>query len=234
MQKLGVLGGMGPAATYEFFKMLVNMEDAKTDQEHIDIVLLNHSSMPDRTAAIKSGNTENVENLLCADARFLEESGVSVIAMPCNTSHYFIDKIKAAVNIDVVNMVEAAVSDAVSLGRHKIAVLATEGTVMTGVYKAACDKLGVECFVPDDATQQIVTDIIYGQIKKGEKGRTSDFEKIDVVLKAEGCDAAILACTELSVFKENHKEAVGAFYIDAMESLARRAILRCGGKIKTF
>jgi aspartate racemase len=231
--KLGILGGMGPAATYEFFKMVIEKTDAAADQEHIDMILLNHATIPDRTMAIKQGNTDEIISILKQDAAFLEKSGADVIAMPCNTSHYFFEEVQKSINVTIINMVSETVLKVSELGRNKVAVLATEGTVMTGVYEKACQEMGVDCFVPASKTQKIITKIIYDQIKKGEKGSMTDFLMIEDVLKNEGCDGAILACTELSVFKENHKTLLNEFYIDAMEELAKRSILLCGGKLKT-
>ena len=86
---LGIIGGMGPAATDLLYRRIIDRTDAQCDQEHLDMIILNHASIPDRTAAILSGNTREVEEKLISDARFLEKSGATAIAIPCNTSHYF-------------------------------------------------------------------------------------------------------------------------------------------------
>ena len=86
MQKvLGVAGGMGPLATQLFYRRIIEKTDADMDQDHVDMILLNHASMPDRTEAILSGNTDELYRLLLKDILFLEESNVAAIAIPCNT-----------------------------------------------------------------------------------------------------------------------------------------------------
>lgn len=231
MLKLGILGGMGPKATYECFKMVVDKTNASCDQQHLDIIIANHASLPDRTEAIKTGNTREVTDMLCSDAAFLEQSGADIIIMPCNTAHMFLDEIQKAIKIKIINMVKEAVNEAVRLKKKKVAILATEGTILSGIYSDACKAAGIEAYAPDRETQKYVTRILYDQIKKGLCGDAEDFDKISSAIKAAGCDGAILACTEFSVYKKYHKEQVDSFYIDAMEILAEKAILLCGAKV---
>ena len=91
MDKLGIIGGMGPLATQLLYKEITEKTDASCDQEHIDMIILSHAKMPDRTEAIRSGNTDGIKRLLLNDAKFLEKNGMGAIAIPCNTSHYFWD-----------------------------------------------------------------------------------------------------------------------------------------------
>lgn len=232
MGKLGVIGGMGPMATQVLYKEIIERTDVKCDQEHIDMIILSHASMPDRTAAIKSGNTHEVFANLLADAKMLENNGVDAIAIPCNTSHFFWKPLQAEIEVPIINMVRCTVEriKKENPSIKKVGLLATDGTVYTGIYNKECEKLGIECVAPEENIQKIVMDIIYNQIKIGEKGSMEDFMKIDSYLKKAGCEAAILACTELSCFREFHK--LDSFYTDAMEVLCEEAITRCGGKLK--
>ena len=107
----------------------------------------------------------------------------------------------------------------------KVAILATDGTINVGVYQKECMRLDIESYVPSKESQEFVMDIIYNQIKKGKIGDYDMFLKIENELKANGCDGAILACTELSCFKEQHE--LSDFYIDAMEVLVKKSIEMC-------
>lgn len=230
MDKLGIIGGMGPLATQLLYREITERTDASCDQEHIDMIILSHAKMPDRTEAIRSGNTDEVKSLLLEDAKFLERSGASAIAIPCNTSHYFWDFLQDRVNIPIINMVRETVKAAASDKPRKIGVLATDGTVFTGIYRKECENAGVEYFTPDALHQKIVMRIIYDQIKKGVPGSDEDFAKIDRHLKENGCDAGILACTELSCYAKQN--GVSSFYTDALDILCERSILICGAKLK--
>lgn len=232
MSKLGILGGMGPLATQLLYKMIIENTKASCDQDHIDMIILSHAKIPDRTAAIKSGNTKEVFHALLDDIVMLGKNGCSAIAIPCNTSHYFYHALQAESDIPIINMVASSIEDVISVkpNAKKIGILATDGTLYSDIYKKECLERGVEAIYPDGKIQKIVMDIIYNQIKKGEKGNPSDFAKIDAHLKELGCDGAILACTELSCYKEYHP--LDPFYTDSLESLCKKSIIMCGGKLK--
>lgn len=232
MGKLGIIGGMGPLATQLLYKKIIERTDAQCDQEHIDMIILSHASIPDRTDAIKSGNIDKVFNLLLEDARMLEDNGVDAIAIPCNTSHYFWESLQAEIEIPIINMVRSTCENIKQKNPDikKVGLLATDGTVFTGIYSKECERLGIECINPEEQIQKIVMDIIYNQIKMGKDGNIKDFKIIDNYLKSQGCDAAILACTELSCFAQNHN--ICDYYTDALDTLCEESIRSVGGKLK--
>ena len=108
---LGVIGGMGPLATQLFYRMIIDRTDARKDQEHLDMIILNHATMPDRTESILSGRIENLYEKLLEDAKMLESNGACCIAIPCNTSHVLIDRIQENVGIPIINMVRETVRE---------------------------------------------------------------------------------------------------------------------------
>ena len=105
--RLGVLGGMGPQATNTFYQYVIDRTDAACDQEHVNALILSDSEMPDRTAAILGSDAakEQVFSRLLADARLLENAGCTVIAVPCNTSHYFLDEVQKHLSIPILHMI---------------------------------------------------------------------------------------------------------------------------------
>ncbi len=230
MSVLGIIGGMGPAATDLLYRRLIDRTDAVCDQEHLDMIILNHATMPDRTEAILSGNTEKVLSLLIKDAKFLQSSGAGAIAIPCNTSHYFYEDIQKEVNIPIINMISETAKLVRQKGRKKVCVLATDGTIMTGLYEKALKAEGVEYLAPDERTQALVMKIIYEQVKKGFPGSEEDFREIHHFIKEHSCDGAILACTELSVFRD--EAGLTDFYTDALEVLCEKSILSCGKQLR--
>lgn len=225
-QKLGVLGGMGPQATQMFYQFVLDRTDAMRDQEHLPAVILSDTVMPDRTTAILSGNTEEIYARLKKDAQLLEGCGCTAIAIPCNTSHYFVDRLQGEIGVPIVHMVRETAAALAAAGKKRPGILATDGTVQSGLYQRECAALGMETVVPDEATQKLVMSIIYDEIKQGEQGSREKFAQIDRALRNAGCDCAILACTELSVFAAYH--SLPAFYLDAMMVLAEESVKRCG------
>jgi len=230
---IGVLGGMGPLATKVFFGMIIDNTDAHCDQEHINMIILNHSTTPDRTEALLSGDTGFLFDSLLSDCVFLEKSGASHIAIPCNTSHAFLDKLQANIGIPIINMIHEAVGDIVSdKGKGvKVGVLATDGTINIGLYQEEMQKQGLIPFIPSAENQKRIMRIIYEGIKNGGEIDFAEFTEIENELTREGCQCAVMGCTELSCFKEIYSLSK-SFYFDAMETLAIKTILAAGGKVK--
>ena len=231
-QKLGILGGMGPQATQVFYQFVLDHTDAARDQEHLPAVILSDTKIPDRTAAILSGETEELYQHLLKDARALETCGCTAIAIPCNTSHYFADRLQGDVNVPIIHMIREAAAVLAAQGKKRPGILGTDGTIRSGLYQKECAALGMEAVAPDEETQKLVMSIIYDEIKQGEQGSRDKFAQIDRALRAAGCDCAILACTELSVFATNHP--LPPFYLDAMMVLAEESVKRCGYPLRTI
>ena len=165
---LGVLGGVGPLATIYFADLVVKMTDAKTDQEHIAMVILNHSSIPDRTEYIMDKSKPNPLPVMINDAKMLEEDSCDYIVIPCNTAHYFYDEIQKSVSIPIINILEETVKfcEKTIPDIKKIGVLATDGTIKSMAYQNIIEKHGLECIVPSQEDQQSVMNIIYNHNKR--------------------------------------------------------------------
>lgn len=228
--KLGVLGGMGPQATLMFYQRVLDFTDAHTDQEHIPTLILSDTGIPDRTAAILSGDTREVEARLLAGGRLLKDWGAAAIAIPCNTTHALVPALQARLGVPVVNMVSETAAALKALGAKRVGVLATDGTLHMGLYHAACEGEGIQAVSPPAEIQRLVMSIIYDEIKQGKRGSPEKFSAVDAALRALDCDRAVLACTELSVYKDWH--GLPGFYLDAMDVLARRSVLACGYSLR--
>lgn len=225
-QRLGILGGMGPQATQDFYQRILDRTDAARDQEHLPTLILSDTAMPDRTAAILGGDAESCYARLLSDAKTLEGCGCTAIAIPCNTSHFFADRLQRALTVPIINMVRETAKVAADRGLKRVGILATDGTVQTGVYQRELEALGLGCAAPPPLEQRLVMSIIYDEIKKGETGSREKFAAVDKAIRVAGCDGAILGCTELSVYRTCH--ALPEFYIDAMDILAEKCITFCG------
>ena len=230
--KLGVLGGMGPQATQVFYQFVLDRTDAAKDQDHLPALILSDTGIPDRTAAILSGDTEGLYQRLLKDAKLLEQCGCTALAIPCNTSHYFADRLQGELTAPIIHMPRETARALAAQGKKRPGILGTDGTIQMGLYHRECAAVGMEAVSPDPDTQKLVMSIIYDEIKQGETGSRDKFAKIHRAIRRAGCDCAILACTELSVFSTYH--ALPPFYVDAMMVLAERAVERCGYPLRTI
>ncbi len=221
---------MGPQATLAFYQAVLDHTDAKTDQGHIETVILSDTQMPDRTAAILSSQGEAVYSRLLADAKTLEGLNCTAIAVPCNTSHHFLPRVQQSIQIPILHMIDETARHLEQQGRRRPAILATDGTLSSQLYQTACTAQGLEAVVPTGDVQRQVMSIIYDEIKAGKTGTMKKFATIHSWVEESGCDCAILACTELSTFATYHP--LPDLYVDAMDILAQRAVELCGGTLK--
>lgn len=223
---LGIIGGMGPMASAVFYDMISSKTDASCDQENLDLILLSHAGMPDRTRAILSKDEvqiEAVRSKLLADAMFLQNAGCTAIAVTCNTAHYFVNMIEGELDIPFIHLIrETAEAVASEFGAKKVAVLATDGTIETRLYQDELSKRGVIAFTPKAEVQALVMHEIYECIKSGKPADEEMWKKIEEYVKEEGCEAAVLACTELSVVRK--ELSLGSFYFDPMDIMAERCL----------
>ncbi len=223
---LGVLGGLGPMATVYFYELLTALTDASSDQEHIDMVISSRATTPDRTAFILGRSDVNPIDTMIEDAKRLVAFGAEIIAIPCNTAHYFYDQLAASVEVPILNIVEESVARLKSEGVSRFGLLATEGTVGSGTYQRYCKAHDIACIVPDEPHQARVTEIIYEQIKQGKSANMESFYEIAHHMRSLGCERLILGCTELSLIKRD--ERLSDFYTDSLECLALATIRACG------
>ena len=230
---LGVLGGVGPLATIYFADLVIKMTQADTDQEHIAMVILNHSSIPDRTEYILDKSKPNPLPVMIRDAKVLEEDDCDYIVIPCNTAHYFYEEIQKSVNVPIINILEETVKycEKTIPNIKKIGVLATDGTIKSNAYQNIIEKHSLECVVPSEYDQKSLMNIIYNQVKAGKEVDIYEFQRIIGELKKQGCDAVVLGCTELSIIKKDF-DISRADIVDSMECLARASILACDKKLK--
>ena len=294
---LGILGGMGPAATADLYGKIVALTEALSDGEHIRTIIDSNVNIPDRTAAILSGGESPLEemeaaldNLVCC--------GAEVIIIPCNTAHYFLPALKdyAADNYDVeccasddteccaadteccdneccdteccaaarlifVSMIEETAKACAERNPETAALLATKGTLESGLYQEALETNSVNYIVPDEEGKDILMDVIYNGVKAGASPESylPKFAELLNNLKEQGADYFVLACTELpiayaqltklgkSVAADTHPGTAPAvegeatsgvhsdsayYVIDPTEVLAAAAVKACGYKVK--
>lgn len=228
---LGIIGGMGPMASAYFQELLVRFTDAATDQQHIPSILLNLPQVPDRTAYILGESDKSPAPVLLEAARTLEALGVSAIAVACVTSHCFYDEVAEQIGVPWIHAVRETAAYLKRKGVKKAGILATTGTVKTGLFQRELEAAGIGWAVPSPARQQDVMAVIYDDIKAGRAPDMARFHRAEGSLLEKGCDACILGCTELSLIKREHP-LPGC--VDVLEVLAAAAVRACGKTVKGF
>lgn len=198
MKTVGIIGGMGTVATIDLFNKIVIETNAKSDKEHIHILIDNNTQIPDRTSFIL-GKGEDPTNEIVKSAKNLEKIGADFLAIPCNTAHYFYETIKLNVEIDVINMIEETAKSIKLKQINKVGLLATTGTIKASIYESVFSKYDIEIIKPNYYGQRVIMEFIYG-IKEGKV----NFDKEAIVnvfdyFKVNNVYNIILGCTELPV-----------------------------------
>jgi len=215
-----------------FYEMLTSHTYAERDQQHLNIILSSRADIPDRTDFITDKSRDNPLPAMQAEVDKLCSIGAEVIAIPCNTAHYFYDGVSKASAVPVLNIIEETVAYCKYLGLSRVGVLATEGTTLSGAYRAVMDREGIEYVTCSEEDQNIISQIIYGAVKQGKEPDLDKFLCVADSLTAHGCERIILGCTELSLIKRNFR--LGTRFIDSLEVLAIKAITECGATPKDF
>ena len=232
MSTIGVLGGMGPDATLAYMAMVIEHTQAVTDQDHVDMICHMHCSIPDRTAHILDPSQPSPVPDMASDIQQLCEQGVSAIAIPCNTAHYFFDELEQASSVPVLNMLQLAAQDITVKhpSAQKVAVLGTRGTVSSGVYTPALAAVGLEVIDIEDSLQELVDMVIFDRVKAGVPVETDVYVNMLAMALSAGADVILLACTELSVPERQISHDYPT--VDALVSLAQATVVAAGKRLK--
>lgn len=235
--KIGVVGGVGPAATVDFVSKIVRNTPASRDQEHIKLVVEQNPQIPDRTESL-IGDGVDPTIALYSTCKKLEADDADIITIPCNTAHAFVERIQPYLSIPIVNMLRETVE---CIKRdygtcRTIGLLATRGTIKSRVYHDAIASAGFELLVPDEENQNRVMNAIYGP--RGVKAGFTEGECADDLLKAltslvlRGAEVIILGCTELPLLLEQNDAFPVAgktvVVLDPTEILAKKCVRLSG------
>ena len=224
---IGILGGLGPAATSDLLSRIIKFTKAKKDQDHIHVIIDNNPKIPDRTQAI-FGKGESPVPALVESGKMLERAKVDFIIIPCNTAHFFYDELKGHLRIPIVHMIREV---AKKIHKEypdirKVGLLSTQGTIKAGLYQKELMAFGIDVIKPDEKSQNMVTEAIYGTkgIKCGYlEGRSKQliYNAIDNLLN-NGAEVIIGGCTEIPLVVD--VETVPVPFINSNQVLAESAV----------
>lgn len=232
-EPVGILGGIGPMATVYFMRRVLDLTDASRDQDHVDMLVWNHASIPDRTAYLVGDSADSPGPVMAQDARELERAGAKFIAVPCNTAQAFQDEVVAAVDIPVIDIVEEtlAAARAAVPGLTHVGILATDGTLRAQTYHRAAQAAGLTPVAPDDVVQKDVMSMIYDGVKAGMPVERDRFDAAVAHLRDKGAGAVLLACTELSILRTD-LAVDDPDVVDSLDALAARTVTMAGGRLR--
>jgi len=221
-KRLGILGGMGPAASAEYITRLVAQTPATCDQEHIPFVLWNEPRTPDRSTSLRNGDNRPLPYLL-QGIQVLKDAGCNFVVIPCNTAHFWYDElIKFRIPIiHIVDSVAYSLCDA-DVNNGTIGIMGTQATIELGLYQNHLTDWN--CIIPTQEEMDNIVQPAIDLVKAGDmiKSHTMLMSVVDSLI-ARGAKAVVLGCTEIPLaIRENNQNGVPL--INSIDSLVKAAI----------
>jgi aspartate racemase len=220
---------MGPLATARLYELITLYDPVEREQEHFNVVIISAPSVPDRTAFILGRSADSPVPYITRSAEKLTALGADYLIIPCITSHCLIGQLHF--DRPLISLTEETMRRLQDDGCRSFGLLATEGTIATGLFGDLAARRGLELLLPEQSQQSRVTDVIYNQVKRGRTnaaGRLCGGDTIHeaaAALLRRGADMVVLGCTELSLLDIN-----GPGFADPLKIAARRAVELCAGK----
>ncbi|MFM2065546.1 MAG: hypothetical protein RLZZ584_455 [Pseudomonadota bacterium] len=221
MHGIGVLGGMGPAATVDFMAKLVALTPASCDQEHLPVMVVNLPQVPDRSAAILGQGPDPLP-VLQRGIELLNRTHVGVVVIPCNSSHHWYEQLAGVSQAPILHIARCCVRS-VPAGARTL-LLATRGTLASGFYQHELDARAIPWELPAPHDEQTLVDECIRDVKAGRRAAAAGrFGQVLAAAQARGVDAVIMGCTELPI-AHGGQPAGGLLVLDSTLELARSAV----------
>ena len=228
VKKLGILGGMGPAASAEFVNRLIAQTSASCDQEHIPFVLWSDPRVPDRSTSLRNKDDLPLSWLLNG-IQGLKSAGCNCIVIPCNTAHFWFDEMKkqASWNSKIIHIVDSVVDalQCVNVTNSTIGIIGTQATIELGLYQYKLNKLGWNCITPTKEEMNTLVQPAINLIKanNNEAAQPLIMTVVNRLIDS-GAKAVVLGCTELPLAVKQTEEK-GIPLINSIDSLVKSALI---------
>jgi len=226
---VGVIGGLGPLATLDFFDRVLKRTRAVKEQEHLRLIIDNNTKIPDRNAFMR-GEGRSPGPALAASAKGLEVAGAEVIVMACNTTHIWESEIRAAISVPFLSIVTETTAVVADLRPEAVGVLAVDACLKGGLYQDALRKAGIKPLLLSEDSQRTFMDLIY-RIKSGDTGETVKRAMVTLArrLEAQGAEAIIAGCTEIPIVLS--ADDIDGELVSSTDVLVERTILFAGAQL---
>lgn len=230
MKTAGILGGMGPGTTADFYLDVNRLAEGRGEAERPEMVILNVPLNYQIEQELLTNETglEKYLPYLIASARKLEKAGSDFLAIPCNTVHELYDQVAESVDVPILHIVDETVKSLKRNNTASAAVLATGQTVSSGMYQDFMDQAGIECLIPDAEDQNrlniLVSKLVTAEGLEGEAlGEEAVWVRRRVNEYLSGVGTVILGCTDFHIVLPDYDASK---VVDSMQILAEATVDR--------
>jgi aspartate racemase len=223
---IGVLGGMGPLATVDFFNKVLAATPSKGDADHVPLLIQSDPRIAPRPAAILDGGRSPLPQLLEGRDRLIA-AGATALAMPCNTAHFWLADLLEDCSVPFISIVDASIGELSRLADvgTRIGIIATRATLAAKIFEAPIKRAGYTLLLPDDDMMDALVLPSIELVKAGQAvqgGRL--IEQAVQALLSRGAGAVVLACTETPLALDAVHSPLRAQCIDSTAALARACV----------
>ena len=223
---IGVLGGMGPLATVDFFNKVLLATPAKGDADHVPLLIQSDPRIPPRPEAILNSGRSPLPELLAARDRLIA-LGATALAMPCNTAHFWYADLVRGCSVPFISIVSASIAELGKLAAPgaRIGIIATRATLAAKIFDAPLQRAGYTALLPgDDMLDTLVLPGIE-RVKSGQAVQGGQLiEQAVQALMSHGASAVLLACTETPLALDAIHSPERAQCVDTTAALARACV----------
>ena len=207
MKTVGIIGGLGPETTAEFYLDIV-FSCQKKNQEHRPGIIIASVPLPynlEQDAIEKNIGIERIGEFLVREAQRLEKAGADFIVMPCNSLHIFIEDIRTAVDVPLLSIVEETVKFMKTEGFTKVGIVSTSATIQNKLYETAFAQNEIEYLMPNDFQQAKMGKIIFNLVNGRQENKDRD-ELLSIIdsFSRKQVECVALACTDLQLLIPKH------------------------------
>lgn len=227
---VGVIGGLGPLATLDFFERVLRRTRAVREQDHLRLIIDNNTKIPDRNAHMR-GDGPSPGPALAACAKGLEIAGADFIVMACNTTHAWEADIRAAISVPFLSIIRETTDAVAELRPEAVGVMAVDACLSAGLYQDALKAAGLKCILLSADSQKTFMELIY-RIKSGDSGETVRRAMTTLArkLEAQGAEVIIAGCTEIPIVLT--ADDIEGELVNSTDVLVERTIVFAGGELK--
>lgn len=227
IKTVGVLGGMGPAATIDYMGLVLEMTPANCDQQHIPMIVYNNTQVPERAASILRGEGDS-GRVLVDMARRLALMPVDFLVMPCNTAHFYEREIRSAVDIPFVSIIDVTIDAVLRSGVARVGLLATDACLAGGMYQTGFAARDLDCRTPTGDSQKRLMEVI-SRVKEGDRGqKVCEMARgCCAELVSAGAELLIAGCTEIPLVVD--QTGLSAALVSSTQELAKATVARALG-----
>jgi len=236
MKKIGILGGMGPESTVEYYKRIIYGYKNITNNENYPQLFINSINMTEMLSYVANNDYEKLIKLLADEIHSLEKIGADFIAIASNTPHVVIDEVKQKTTVPIISIVEETCKYIKNSNLKKVLLTGTLFTMKNNFYKKSLEKYNIECIVPNDSEKIAIQNIIFPNLENGiiiDSDKLIFKEICNRIIKEENIDGIILGCTELPLmiskddFGINVLDTMGIHIKSIVEIMVDKIVTKC-------